>query len=405
MTRSEADFLLEINADLPDGVNWKEGAITYLRELVDDGGEEKNWFHFVKPFVGGPDFGPFWVDVFQFLDVVHKLDLAPNSRIIDVGTGPGWTLHWLAKLGHHVTGLDISKELLDVAERRLQADAFHPYLDRPFDVRFALHDIEEAPLDHDRPYDVALFESTLHHFYNPVAALRNTASCLARDGLVAIIEAAAPPNDSVWHRANVDLMQRYRTIERPYTRTQLYDMLELAGFPFADFYRPLNGLFRQDADALQPLASELTWSDNINIVIASRTKEGLERISPGAEPLSRTRQGWSPVEGFSLAETRPDGTRYRWCGTRGTLRCHTPGSHELRVRTHDLGRRQQQAVYALVDDVVVDRVALTRDRPSGLLRVRTGGAGVVELHSDRAFSPSWTGSGDTRVLSFQLDLP
>src|SRR4051812_16460528 len=52
MATTEADFLRALNADLPEGVDWKAGAITYLRELVADGGAEQEWFHLVKPFLG-----------------------------------------------------------------------------------------------------------------------------------------------------------------------------------------------------------------------------------------------------------------------------------------------------------------------------------------------------------------
>ena len=181
-------------------------------------GETQEWFHLVKPFLGGPDYDPFWVDVFQFLDVIHTVKLAAGDLVIDVGCGPGWTVQWLAKLGHEVVGLDISQELLDIAERRMQTDPYPPYIGQPFRYDLRAHDIEAEPLGLERKARLALFESTLHHFYNPVAALRNTVEDLADDGVVAVIEAAAPPKGSEWDQANVEIMSRYHTIERPYTR-------------------------------------------------------------------------------------------------------------------------------------------------------------------------------------------
>ena len=58
MASTEADLLREINARLPEGVDWKQGAVTYLKELVEEGGETQEWFHLVKPFLGGPDYDP-----------------------------------------------------------------------------------------------------------------------------------------------------------------------------------------------------------------------------------------------------------------------------------------------------------------------------------------------------------
>src|ERR1044071_3273319 len=60
MARTEEDLLAELNADLREGVDWKQGAITYLREIVASGGPDEERFHLVKPFVGGPDYAPFW---------------------------------------------------------------------------------------------------------------------------------------------------------------------------------------------------------------------------------------------------------------------------------------------------------------------------------------------------------
>jgi len=405
MALTESEFLAEINADLPAGVDWKEGAITYLRELVADGGDQAEWFHLCKPFLGGPDFGPFWVDVFHFLDVIHTMDLAPNSRILDVGCGPGWTIQWLGKLGHEVIGLDISQELLDIAEQRMKADPFPPYRGQPFRYELRNHDIESEPLRLDTPVDLALFESTLHHFENPVAALRNVARDLAPTGALAVIEAAAPAPGTEWHTQNVDLMNRYHTIERPYTREQLQDMLELAGYQWCEFLRPVNGLFAQDADGINPLAWELARADNTNILFASTTAEGIERIRPGSSPLARARRSWQFVEGFHFEEERSGGSRFRWCGSRGMVRARGAGSHTLRIATVGLTGRHGQTVFVVADDKVVQRVTLTAREPSAEITVVAEAGQLLDLQSDRVFSPCWSGGSDSRVLSFTLDCP
>jgi hypothetical protein len=59
----------------------------------------------------------------------------------------------------------------------------------------------------------------------------------------------------------------------------------------------------------------------------------------------------------------------------------------------------------VVDGAVVDQVVLTAERPDGELTLTTGPAQLVELQSDRVFSPGWHTPGDPRVLSFMLDSP
>lgn len=405
MARTEADLLAEINADLPEGVDWKQGAITYLREIVEAGGPDEERFHLVKPFLGGPDYEPFWVDVFQFLDVVKAARLAPGDLVVDVGCGPGWTVQWLAKLGHEVVGLDISAELLEVARTRMETDPYPPYVDRGFAYDLRVHDIEEAPLGLPRKARLALFESTLHHFHNPVAALRNTVADLADAGVVAVIEAAAPPKGSEWDRKNLEIMSTYGTIERPYTRAQLLDMLEIAGLRYVSFLRPVNGLYPQDVDGLAPLTWELTRADNINIFLASPTAAGIERLGLPPRTVEEVRTGWTLLDGVSSPETRPDGTRFRWAGPRVQVRLDGPGPHELRVATVGLEPGQVQAVHVVAGTVVGGSARLTPERPETTIELQGRPGQLVELQSDRVFSPAWRGEPDPRLLSFTIDDP
>ena len=142
MDDPEQDLLAEINRDLPSGVDWKEGARRYVRELVARGGPAFRQWHLTKPFLGEPLAGaPLHGDdsrpavdphvtfheLFAFLDVLLAADLPPNARVLDVGCGPGWTCHYLGKMGHTVLGLDVSEEMLKLARTRVDAEPFPPH--------------------------------------------------------------------------------------------------------------------------------------------------------------------------------------------------------------------------------------------------------------------------------------
>jgi SAM-dependent methyltransferase len=402
MCRSEADLLAEINRDLPKGIDWKQGAITYLRELIQDGGPTQEWYHLLKPFVGGPDYEPFWVDVLHFLDMVKAADLAPGDLLLDVGCGPGWTVQWLAKLGHEVIGLDISPELIEIAERRMRTDPYPPYVGRPFRYALHVHDIEERPLGLERKARFALFESVLHHFLNPVAALRHVAADLADDGLVAVIEGAAPPRGSEWDQRNIEIMERYGTIERPYTRGQLLDIFDLAGIPYVSFVRPVNGAVAQDVDSISSLVRELSMADNVNTLFASPTAAGIERLGLTARRVDELRARWTVVTGGHSLEHLPQGSGFRWCGPQTLVRLDGPGPHDLRVGTEGLVPREVQTIHVVNRGEVHDSKALTYDQPEATFTVTGHPGQVIELQSNRVFSPCWQGGHDSRVLSFRL---
>lgn len=266
-------LLTEINTDIPAGVDWKQGAIDYLRKLIHSEGSHNELYHLIKPFLGGPDFQPFFSEMYGFLNMLEKARLPMKESVLDVACGPGWTSHFLAKLGYSVHGIDISDDLLDLARRRIAGDPFSVYEGVPLQVRFSVHDIEASPMESVGPFGAAFFESALHHFLDPVQALRNVAPSLKESGILCIWEAAAPRRGTDPYLQNIELMRKYGTLERPYTREQIIQVLKLAGFPFFEFFSQVNGFFNvADAGDRRRLEEQIHSGQNWNIAIASRTE-------------------------------------------------------------------------------------------------------------------------------------
>lgn len=274
MTISEKMLLDELNVDLPGGIDWKQGAIEYLRNLIHREGSHNELYHLIKPYLGGPDFQPFFSEMYGFLNMLEKANLPMKARILDVACGPGWTAHFLAKLGHSVYGVDISEDLLEIAKQRIAGEAHGCFEGIALQARFAIHDVEATPLGPDAPYGpyvAAFFESALHHFVNPVQALRNVAPALTDAGILCIWEGAAPQRGTAPYQQNMELMTKYRTLERPYTRKQIVQVLELAGFGYFEFFSQVNGFFNtDDASDRHKLEAQIHSAKNWNIVIASR---------------------------------------------------------------------------------------------------------------------------------------
>jgi 2-polyprenyl-3-methyl-5-hydroxy-6-metoxy-1,4-benzoquinol methylase len=100
-------------------------------------------------------------------------DLArTNLRIIDIGCGTGWMCERLRKYGH-VTGVDLSEQVLQRARARLP------------DVEFISGDLFQVDLQ-PRSFDVVVTLEVLSHVKDQRAFVDKLASLLRPDGLLMI---------------------------------------------------------------------------------------------------------------------------------------------------------------------------------------------------------------------------
>lgn len=93
--------------------------------------------------------------------VVHGA-IRPESSILELGSGPGRLTRVLVALGHSVTAVDDSAEMLDhvTGAERVQADVLHLNLGRRFDVVLAASHLINMPGSADRQ---ALLEVCWRH--------------------------------------------------------------------------------------------------------------------------------------------------------------------------------------------------------------------------------------------------
>jgi SAM-dependent methyltransferase len=397
--RTEQQLLEEINGALPRGVDWKAGAERYVRELVARGGPSFRQWHLTKPFLGEPLAGeplhgdasrpavdPYvtYHELFSFLNVLLAADPPPGARVLDVGCGPGWTSHLLGKMGYAVLGFDLSEEMLELAHERVDREPFPPYPKARLDVRFVRHDIEAAPLGEQagEPYDLALLDSVLHHFHDPVAALRHVGESLRPAALLAIIEALHPEGAPI-DPTNLAIMERYHTIERPYTPSQLSDLLRLAGFEHHVFLCGVNSV------AVTP--DEPLPAGPARAILAARTSGAL---------------GWWGGllwHGFH-DEERDNRGPFRWA--RPTSGLVLDGRDLVLTFTSlapGLGRPKHD-VFISVDGSLATVLHLNENAPEARFRPGQLPRGSrLAFHSDFSFCPKLLGmNADDRVLAFQL---
>ena len=112
--------------------------------------------------------------------LVHLLEAArprPDDRMLDVGCGTGRLAVALAPLVRHVTGVDLTPQMLDQA-RALQAEADVSNID------WREADVTALPFQ-DEAFSLVTCQAMLHHTATPAAVLAEMSRVCASSGRIA----------------------------------------------------------------------------------------------------------------------------------------------------------------------------------------------------------------------------
>jgi 2-polyprenyl-3-methyl-5-hydroxy-6-metoxy-1,4-benzoquinol methylase len=146
--------------------------------------------------------------------------LKPGMRVVEVGCGTGLFTELLARLGVHVTAVELSPELLELARGR----GIDPSLVTYVNGRF-----EDVDLPKD--FDAVVGSSVLHHL-EVMPALHRARAVLRSGGAIAFAEPNML-NPQVAVQKNVPAVKRWAgdsPDETAFFRWQLKRMLNEAGF-------------------------------------------------------------------------------------------------------------------------------------------------------------------------------
>lgn len=134
--------------------------------------------------------------------ICRKLDLGPDDRVIEIGTGwGGFAIHAAKHYGCHVTTTTISREQLELAKARVKAEGLEDRITLLFD------DYRDLEGQFDKLVSIEMIEAVgpqfLDSYFQQINAL------LKPDGL-ALVQAINMPEQR-YARAlkNVDFIQRY----------------------------------------------------------------------------------------------------------------------------------------------------------------------------------------------------
>jgi SAM-dependent methyltransferase len=113
------------------------------------------------------------------LGIVLGLLPPPPARVLDLGTGPGWTTVFLARRGYEVVGQDICGDMIGLAEQN--RDRYGAW-----SASFVVQDYEGMAYRDE--FDAALFYDALHHAEDEGQALRAVYAALKPGGVCLTVE-------------------------------------------------------------------------------------------------------------------------------------------------------------------------------------------------------------------------
>lgn len=160
-----------------------------------------------------------------------------GSRALDVGCGPGRLVIGLAQRvpGLQVVGLDLSEEMLDLAQARAERAGVAGL------VQFWRGDAQQTPFPDDH-VDLVVSTLSLHHWNDPVAVLDEMARLARPGGRVVVFDLrrdmAAPGWLLVWLATHIVVPSALRRIGEPlrsrdaaYTRQEALRLARQSALP------------------------------------------------------------------------------------------------------------------------------------------------------------------------------
>lgn len=118
--------------------------------------------------------------------LIHKMNLPPESHILEIGSGYGSLTIHLARMGYRVTCLDISSSLLEFIKARTALF--------PQQVTAICGDM--ASVEIPDIYDAVIFNASLHHSMEHRGVIDRLDSLLAPNGIVAFTSEPVVADDS-----------------------------------------------------------------------------------------------------------------------------------------------------------------------------------------------------------------
>ena len=165
------------------------------------------------------------------MDIAQILSLLPSppAKLLDVGVGSGWTSEIFARRGYEVLGLDISPDMIQLANKRA------------VEAKFSVCDYETGPIPEG--FNIAIIYDALHHAEDEFAVLRNIYNALSSGGVLVTIE---PGTGHSTTPDTVEVKRKYGTTEKDMPFRHQKKLMQEVGFDVVEQYIRLSQLPFED---------------------------------------------------------------------------------------------------------------------------------------------------------------
>ena len=158
------------------------------------------------------------------IEFIAKHISTKNSSVLDIGCGTGNLSLKFLKYGFSVTGVDISKEMLDILRSKTKNRS----------LKLVENDVDSFISKCKEKYDVISFSSVLHHLPNYLETFENTTKILKENGIVYVIH---EPKKQIYQKSSASLFWKIFTILNSLLSYILISRLRLKGvkIPHIDY--------------------------------------------------------------------------------------------------------------------------------------------------------------------------
>ncbi|MEA5448418.1 class I SAM-dependent methyltransferase [Leptolyngbya sp. CCNP1308] len=168
-----------------------------------------------KPF-SDPQCGNYLIDIGQMMRFLPQ----PPARLLDIGVGSGWTSDLFCQRGYEVLGLDISPDMIELANRRARPS-----------LCFQVCDYEVGPLPSG--FNIAVIYDALHHAEDVYKVIKNVYDALGENGILITAEPGVGHSQT---EDSITVMKKYGTTEKDMPFSLQRQMMLKAGFGVVEQY-------------------------------------------------------------------------------------------------------------------------------------------------------------------------